>query len=64
MTRKDFEMIAATLKEVRADFATHKLHRAPGELAVDVVIARFAQALKSTNPQFNAERFVAACRQS
>ncbi len=61
MTRKDFEMIAATLAEVRADFAEHKLARAPGELAVDIVIKRFANALKSTNSRFNADRFIEAC---
>ncbi len=61
MTRKDFKLIAATLKDCRADVA---LASDPTrEMAVtDLVIARFARALKSTNPRFNADRFIEACK--
>lgn len=61
MSRKDFELIAATIKGlIPGDMADtnapvfsvyHRQH----------VAWRFAEALRRTNNRFNAERFLRAC---
>ena len=56
MTRKDFELIAATLN--RAYRAT----RGEEQGVVLAIIADFAAKLPATNAQFDAGRFVYACK--
>ena len=58
MTRKDFELIAATLN--RAYLAT----RGEEQGIVLAIVADFADKLRSTNPQFDAGRFVYACKKA
>jgi hypothetical protein len=56
MTRKDYELIAETVRESFSHFDCTKeapvKHRLVGDLA---------HALKTTNPRFDASRFIAAC---
>ncbi len=55
MTKKDFELLATTLKECR-------LARKPTELlAIDMVARQIASALTSTNGRFDRDRFLTAC---
>lgn len=55
MTRKDFELIAATLKA----------ERPPNDLFLlphwQRVVLSFADALRATNKQFNRDLFLRAC---
>jgi len=55
MTRKDFELIAATIKHLDLDFYTAKSGMLRKEIADD-----FARALKGTNGAFDAVRFIRA----
>jgi hypothetical protein len=50
MTRKDFELIAATIRNL--DNADHLNKR--------IIAERFANSLECSNPRFNRERFVTA----
>lgn len=52
MSRKDFILIAKVIKELKLD-GNNNLRES---IAND-----FADALKSTNPLFNIEKFVEAC---
>ena len=52
MTRKDFELIAATIKARRDHI---------GSAYTELLAEDFAQALKATNQQFNRDRFIRAC---
>lgn len=55
MTRRDYELIARVLARARG----------PGGLYsedVDTLARDMADALASTNPRFDRERFLAACR--
>lgn len=56
MTRKDFELIAATLKEQR----WHKLSEEQVTL-LDNVALDFATRLHATNAAFDTARFLKAC---
>ena len=59
MTKKDFELIAATLKATRDSYAPHwnpNLFRACNDHA-----KQMADALATTNPRFDRARFLAAC---
>lgn len=53
MTRKDFELIAATLNSQR-----RKLYNTD---ALDMLARDFADRLKATNKQFNRDKFLRAC---
>lgn len=61
MTRKDFELIAKTMRDVlppkkgseSLDF--YRTHR--------LIVNEFAHVLASTNPRFDRERFEHACTQ-
>lgn len=58
MTRKDFELIAAALADVRASYASHwdaNLFRACDDHA-----KKMADALARTNSRFDRERFLGA----
>jgi hypothetical protein len=63
MSRKDFRLIAETIR-LLPSFETYqhdgKLY--PTDVVnFDAICRRFAEALHTTNPRFNAERFIAAC---
>lgn len=49
MTRKDYELIAATIREIPA-FPSKR-----------IVAEEFATALAGTNPRFDRDRFLKAC---
>lgn len=55
MTKKDFELIAATIKAQRCSslFASSD--------AIDALSLAMADALRATNKQFNRDKFVRAC---
>lgn len=50
MTRKDFELIAETIKFANVD-----------EVSRAAIAHEFSRALIRTNSRFNAERFLRAC---
>lgn len=52
MTRKDFVLIARTIKEMPVDERTRA-----------IVATRFAAELRATNVQFNRDLFMAAATQ-
>lgn len=56
MTRKDFEMIAGVIRRVGTGDHPEDWTACKGRIALEL-----AETLKSTNPRFNAERFVRAC---
>lgn len=59
MTKKDFELIAATIKD---GIGINRANSAA--LATQQRIAeRFATELAATNPRFDRERFLKACGQ-
>jgi len=53
MTRKDFQLIADTLRGIGNDVCRAEQR--------DQIAKAFARALKDTNPSFNRNRFLAAC---
>jgi hypothetical protein len=63
MTRKDFNLIAETIR-LLPSFETYQQDGTlyPTDVVrFDTVARRFAEALRSTNPRFNPDRFVNAC---
>ncbi len=63
MSRKDFRLIAETIR-LLPSFETYqqdgKLY--PTDVVnFSAVCRRFAEALATTNPRFDADRFIAAC---
>ena len=56
MSRKDFNLIAETIK-LMPSFDVN----GTDTIRFDVVVNCFAEALRSTNPRFDTQRFVAAC---
>ena len=54
MTRRDFVLIAHTINGLRPD------GRGAG-ITVDEIADAFAEALRETNPAFDARRFLHAC---
>lgn len=59
MGRKDFVLIAETLREA------YPPAFAPGDEAVDAwtrTVELFADSLRTTNPQFKRERFIEHCQ--
>lgn len=62
MSRKEFELIARALKETQPGKETElsRVHSSVhGQWCVTTL--RLAMELKTTNPQFNQERFLRAC---
>lgn len=55
MTRKDYELIAATLK------AGKPSRRGAAYAQWRMTVADFGAALASTNPRFDLARFILAC---
>jgi hypothetical protein len=61
MTRKDFNLIAETIR-LLPSFETQDGQRSPTDVVrFSALVCRFSEALATTNPRFNASRFVAAC---
>lgn len=56
MTRKDYELIAAAIKNQREDFA----HNKSSVAAVDATANRIANALSRDNLRFDRRRFLDA----
>ena len=57
MTRKDFKLIADTIRTLPS-FSTPKC----GDVVrFEVIVNRFADALSTTNARFDRTRFIAAC---
>jgi hypothetical protein len=56
MTRKDFELIAVTIKDARAITAN-----ALEKDLLNILANRFAAVLAGTNAQFNRDKFLRAC---
>jgi|GEM_PF-4012033 hypothetical protein len=63
MTRKDFNLIAETIRLLPSfDTYEHNGTLYPTDVVNhSAVCRRFAEALRTTNPRFDAERFIAAC---
>jgi hypothetical protein len=57
MTRKDVELIAATIKAARCDTP----YRQDRIDALNDLTRDFADRLKATNQQFNRDKFLRAC---
>lgn len=53
MTRKDFELIARTIRELPLDHIASEQRR--------LIAYSFAGHLAATNDQFDKDRFIAAC---
>lgn len=58
MTKKDFRLIA----DVLSDFAG-PAQLTKGKVDHDDLIKAFADRLRSTNPRFDRERFITACKE-
>ena len=62
MTKKDFELIAATLKATRPPQQMENEFAISQQTMQHLIICReIADALATTNPRFDRERFLAAC---
>lgn len=60
MTRKDFILIAETIRLLPSFEQDGKIH-STDVINFSAICRRFAEALATTNPRFNADRFIAAC---
>lgn len=58
MTRKDFELIAAIVRETVADPDIDDCVKGPMTYHLS---RKFANALAATNPAFDRDRFLVAC---
>ena len=62
MTRKDFNLIAEVIRTMPTFDATAQADGPEIEvLRFSALYHRFAEALATTNPKFNKDRFIAAC---
>ena len=68
MTRKDYEKIAATLKDMRVDFAHDGLGEAEYIAYMDgarhqfrIICENMTTMLANDNPRFDRARFLKAC---
>ena len=63
MTRKDFKLIAKTIRLLPSfELGTELARGSQTEIVRFTVIChRFAEALAIANPRFDKERFIAAC---
>jgi hypothetical protein len=63
MTRKDFNLIAETIRQLPSFELGTDVERGPETEVVrfTALCHRFAEALATTNPRFNTDRFIAAC---
>jgi len=56
MTRRDYKVIASTLKRLRAS------ERQQGNVTVDLTVQTFMVALKQDNSNFNSDKFIEATK--
>lgn len=56
MTRKDYVLIAAVLNGLFTEYP-----RSFGDIAKPALVNRLATALEADNPNFDRDKFVAAC---
>ena len=56
MSRKDFELIAQTIRQLLPNYSSNS-----EQYMLFVVADELATALSRTNPRFNKARFLAAC---
>ena len=61
MTKKDFELIAGTIRDLRLADDTIEPPRQISEVHRQFVARRFANDLRATNPLFDRARFLKAC---
>ena len=61
MTRKDFVLIAETLRELREELENNQDNGGNNLIDIEGVALRFSEVLSSTNPNFKRERFLSAC---
>ncbi len=62
MTRKDFTLIAETIRTMPTFEAMAQADEPEIEvLRFSALCHRFAEALATTNPRFNKNRFITAC---
>jgi hypothetical protein len=57
MSRKDFVLLAQTIRELPSFETTQDAD----VVRFAAIVERFASALASTNPRFDRQRFMAAC---
>jgi hypothetical protein len=57
MSRKDFQLIADVIKSL----PSFECSQDSDVVRHAAIVARFAEALATTNPRFNRSRFEAAC---
>ena len=58
MTRRDFQLISATLRRVRADFPEWDQFNRHAIRALDNTTVALADVLAGTNPKFDRARFL------
>ncbi len=58
MTKKDFKLIAQTIREL-SFFDTEA--KSPNELR-EIIAYQFSNVLPQTNPRFNRQKFLEACK--
>lgn len=58
MTRKDFELIAQCIRNVRGD---DSLNAAGQQITCDALALEFSRQLGWDNPKFNKPKFLGAC---
>lgn len=62
MTRKDFQLIADTVKEARSDAVAGEDHADwIASATLDALVRKLAKRLKNENPRFDKARFINAC---
>ena len=57
MSRKDFQLIAETIKLL----PSFECSQSGDVVRHSAIVARFAEALANTNPRFNSQRFADVC---
>lgn len=62
MTRKDFELIAAVLREQAENWPNEPGVRAPVQSEYASLRVAFADVLRNTNPRFDVSRFLTAAQ--
>jgi hypothetical protein len=60
MTRKDYVLIAETLKELREELENNQDNGESNLTDIKSIALRFSEVLASTNPNFNSDRFLIA----
>jgi hypothetical protein len=64
MTRQDFVLIAATIRNTREEYSAERVGIAAEPIAtatLNALAANMARALDTTNPNFDRQRFLVAC---